>query len=140
MPDDPVSLIQYSPTAVEQRGSLNLMRYPGQSILIYPAPSVLQVPIAQLFAEPIEVLLDYIGRKSAVHIRLNADKRLVMVRKEIYARNGHSFEPAPSRREDAFRRAFVRAAKDQLDPAVFDLISCHAWNVVLEPNPLAQSI
>lgn len=121
-----------------QRGSLNLMRYPNQSILIYPKPQALGITASELFAEPIEITMDSVGPKDAIHTRIVADKRLVVVRDEIYRRNGNTFTPAPALREEAFRRAFVEAARALLGSELFDTLSRQAWQRAMEPSQVDQ--
>lgn len=117
-----------------QRGSLHLRRYPGQSILIYPKHQSRNVVTGELFAEPIAIIVEGIDENEAVHTRVVADKRLVVVRDEIYSRNGNRFTPAPARREEAYRRAFVEIAKLLLDEHQFADVSRQAWQRVLESH------
>jgi hypothetical protein len=117
-----------------QRGSLNLMRYPGQSILIYPKTRAMAVSARDLFAEPIEIIVDSVGPRDDVHARIVADKQLVVVRDEIYRRNGNAFAPAPALREEAYRRAFVEIARIVLDNQQFETLSRQAWQRAMEPN------
>lgn len=116
-----------------QRGSLNLMRYPGQSILIYPKPRMSSVSAGELFVEPIEIIVDSVGPQDDVHSRIVADKRLVVVRNEIYRRNGNAFSPDPALREEAFRRAFFELARACLGSGLFEELSRQAWQRVLDP-------
>lgn len=117
-----------------QRGSLNLMRYPGQSILIYPQSKAMDITARDLFAEPIEIIVDSVGQHEGVHTRIVADKQLVVVRYEIYRRNGGTFSPAPALREEAFRRAFVEIACTLLDKQQFEKLSHQAWQRAMEPS------
>ena len=117
-----------------QRGSLNLMRYPGQSILVYPKHRALTTSARELFADPIEIIVDSVGQREEVHTRIVADKRLVVVRNELYRRNGNTFVPAETLREDAYRRAFVEIAKSLMDSKQFESLSRQAWQRTLEPN------
>lgn len=117
-----------------QRGSLNLMRYPGQSILVYPKHRAMGISARDLFADPIEIIVNSVGQQDDVHTRIIADKRLVVVRDEIYRRNGNTFAPAPALREDAFRRAFVDIARTLLDSEHFERLSRQAWQRAMEPQ------
>lgn len=117
-----------------QRGSLNLMRYPGQSILIYPKHRALRFSARDLFAEPIEIKVESVGQREDVHTRIVADKQLVVVRDEIFRRNGGTFSPAPALREEAFRRAFVEIARTLLDNQQFEQLSHQAWKRTMEPT------
>lgn len=118
-----------------QRGSLNLMRYPGQSILIYPKPRMSGITAGDLFVEPIEIIVDSVGPRDDVHSRIVADKRLVVVRDEIYRRNGNTFTPDPALREEAFRRAFFELARTCLGSDLFENLSRQAWQRAMEPTP-----
>jgi hypothetical protein len=110
------------------------MRYPGQSILIYPKHRTKGITARDLFAEPIEIIVDSVGQRDDVHTRIVADKRLVVVRDEIYRRNGNSYTPAPALREEAYRRAFVEIARMMLNKDLFTSLSQQAWLRAMEPT------
>lgn len=110
-----------------QRGRLNLTRYVGESVLIYPKRQHQNLPAQALFSAPIEVQFDKLDDGCA-HWRVTADKRLVVVRDEIYKRNSTPFQPKPSWTEDAHRRAFVDIAREILDTAIFQ----HIYQQALE--------
>lgn len=114
----------------DQRGRLSLSRYAGQSVLVYPRDSFLQVTAQELFSEPLTFLVDRVENDS-VYLRIVADTRLVVVRDEIFKRNGRQFAPSPALRSEAFRRVFYELAKATLNEHVFTRLSDNAWRRVL---------
>lgn len=104
-----------------QRGRLNLTRYVGESVLIYPKRQHQNLPAQALFSAPIEVQFEKLD-DSCAHWRVTADKRLVVVRDEIYKRNSAPFQPKSTWTEDSHRRAFFDIAREQLDAATFQRI------------------
>lgn len=122
-------------SSANQRGSLTLMRYPNQSILVYPGEQASHLPAEMLFFEPLRISVQSVNTSAqgAAHVRVEADRRLVVVRDEIYHRNGRKFEPAPALREDAYRRAFVDLARAVLDEQSFEQISELAWQRAMAP-------
>ncbi|MFZ5605420.1 MAG: hypothetical protein ACOY7J_23420 [Pseudomonadota bacterium] len=107
-----------APLLNAQRGRLNLSRYVGESVLIYPKPQHKNLPAQALFSAPIEVQFEKLADGCA-HWRVTADKRLVVVRDEIYKRNSELFQPKSTWTDDAHRRAFFDIARENLDAATF---------------------
>lgn len=103
-----------------QRGRLNLSRYVGESVLIYPKRQHSHLPASALFSVPLTLHLEQLDGNCA-HFKITADKRLVVVRDEIFKRN-NSFQPQSSWTEDALRRAFYETAREYLDEQTFKVL------------------
>lgn len=112
------------------QGKLNLSRYPGQAILLYPSQSAMESTVAELFAEPMLIQFTSVTKNNEVYSRISADRRLVIVRQEIYNRNTFHYNPSPAMNEEAYRKAFVQLASEMLDEEQFEAISRRSWSKV----------
>lgn len=113
---------QESP-AMAQRGRLSLSRYVGESVLIYPKHQHAHLPVAALFSVPVTIQLEQVQVEGgSAHFKITADKRLVVVRNEIFKRN-NQFQPQSTWTDDALRRAFYDMARDYLDERTFNVLN-----------------
>lgn len=115
-----------------QHGRLCLSRYIGQSIFVYPSADGRNASAADLFADPLRIVVERIEPEpESVALRVIADTRLVVVRDEIYKQHKTSFRPNESLRTDAHKRAFFDIAREILPDARFDQLSEAAWRRVM---------
>lgn len=115
------------PAHGNQQGKLNLSRFPGQTILLYPSEAAMKSSVADLFSEPMKLHVASVSKNKEVYSCISADRRLVIVRQEIYERSGFSYSPADALSEEAYRRAFIETASDLLGEDQFEEISRKAW-------------
>lgn len=106
----------------KKTSGLSITRQEGETFLIYPGKGNECLNAQQLFTNPVSITLTSISNYNGVRLNIDADKRLSIVRKELWEKTKGHFHRGQHSNQNTYNANFIRVAHETLDKRTLEKI------------------